>query len=319
MSGKSKVLQEDYHQYIIEQGWSKSDLADKLGVDEASVRSAGKKYHKDYSHLLDTDIARAFRSELDKPLELAEGDGWAITADYHFPLTDLELMNFFITTMRNLGIRKLLVGGDVFNGDALSQYFPKQANAGLEVELVVVNYAINKLLESFDEIVFLKGNHDYRYVRARDYTISFIEAINKALTPLGDQRAKITVSNLDHCFINAESGRYYVCHPKSYSQIPGTVALKLGAKYPGCHIVTAHSHHTALMYQKDGVHLAVEIGGFYDRDQTQYLQDSTTFPIWTNGFGLVTPSTDFVLFRGNNRRDSVSQLYGTSTGLVLPS
>ena len=88
-------------------------------------------------------------------------------------------MNFFITTMRNLGIRKLLVGGDVFNGDALSQYFPKQANAGLEVELVVVNYAINKLLESFDEIVFLKGNHDYRYVRARDYTISFIEAINK--------------------------------------------------------------------------------------------------------------------------------------------
>lgn len=229
----------------------------------------------------------------------------------------MELLNYFLTTCRNQGIKNLLIAGDFLNGDQLSNYFPKQENAGIEIELIHANYVMGKLLETFDRVVFLKGNHDYRYVKGRDYKVSFKDAITDAFFALSEKGLeRLEISNLDHCYVNGSSGRYYVCHPKAYSQVPGTTGLKLAAKYPGHHIVTAHSHHCALMYTKDGAHLVVEIGGFFDAEQTGYLQESTTFPRWTNGFGILTEQDGFVLYPGNRKRSVFNQMNGASSALA---
>lgn len=319
MAKNPKVTSEEVLELVRRQRLSNVEAARRLGVDESSVRRAVKRFDKEYGYLVDTVIAEQFREELEKPLIIeAYDESWAVTADWHSPLTDMELVNTFLTTCRRMNVKNLIINGDFFNGDALSKYMPKQANAGLEIELIHANYLMGKLLETFETIVFLKGNHDYRYVVGRDYSISFADAMRDAFSPLGDAVDRIVFTNLDHCYIESYSGRYYVCHPKSYSQIPGTTALKLSQKFNDCHIITGHSHHCAMMYTKDGERLAVEIGGFFDAEQTQYLQDSTTFPKWTNGFGILHCEDGFVLYPGNRRRSVCNQLRGVSSAVALP-
>jgi hypothetical protein len=52
-------------------------------------------------------------------------------------------------------------------------------------------------------------------------------------------------------------------------------------------VLTAHSHHSAVGYAADGVHVVAELGGFFDARATEYLQRSTAYPLWTQGYALI--------------------------------
>lgn len=316
----------------ITNGMTNVRIAELLNVDEATIRRAVKRYNKEYGYLVDESYKReVFIEGLDSPLRIYLDDvkGVAITADWHVPLTNLRLVNAFLSTCKRLGIRILIIAGDYWNADSLSKYYPKQENAGKEVELEFGNWLMDQLLDVFDEVYFLKGNHDYRFVAARDYSISFVDAMRGAFSGLDpDRLARINFSNLDHMYVEDDPwidlfpnnhNRYYICHPTAYSQVPGTVALKLAAKYPNCNIITGHSHHCALMYDKSGRQLCVEIGGFFDRKITQYLQSTSTFPVWTPGFGILTKQEGFVLYPGDSRCGTQNILSGLPQGLSSPS
>jgi hypothetical protein len=98
-----------------------------------------------------------------------------------------------------------------------------------------------------------------------------------------DLMKNIQLSNLDHVFIDTPNGRYTVCHPKGYSTQPLTNARKLASKLL-THVLTGHSHHTAIGHDVSGEFTCAEIGGFFDASKTQYLQRTTTFPNWQNGY-----------------------------------
>lgn len=237
-------------------------------------------------HLVSTDptVVERLKLQIDDPIRLPLDKSYAITADWHIPLYDPDYVNTFIQDARNRGIRSLIVAGDYFNFDALSRFDPKQEGAGLGAELAEAEEVMRVLLESFDDIVYLWGNHDSRLHRALGFTIQFREAMKLVFGALGAEALnRITFTNLDHVWIG---DKWYVCHPANYTRIPLSTARALSTKYE-CSVITAHSHHCAVGYGINGTNVVAEIGGLFDRHKTGYLQRSTTFPTWAQGYAFL--------------------------------
>lgn len=268
----------------VTEGWSNYRIADKFGVNESTIRRGLKDVKR---HLLPAeDFATRFQIELDKPMR--HSGNIAITADWHIPLYDAEYANEFIKTARERGHKDLLIAGDFFNFDALSAYEPKQHSAGLEGEMVEALAVMRVLLETFDNIYYLWGNHDVRLHRALGYALQFQNAMKMVFGNLGEEAmSRLKFTNLDHMWIDVDGQEpWYVCHPANYSRIPLSTARILAAKY-NANVITAHSHHCAVGYATDGERVVAEIGGLFDRHKTAYLQRSTTFPTWQTGYAFL--------------------------------
>ena len=281
-------------------GLSNQEIADQLGCSEASIRRALRR--KGFTrHLIPVDLESRFHVGLDKPLVYNNVDA-IVTADWHIPLYDPAYVNEMIETARTFGIRTLIIAGDFFNFDALSQYDPKQDDANLTREYYEGLAVMRVLSETFDRIVYVWGNHDARMHKALGFALQFKEAMKMVFGALGkDILSKIEFTNLDHmwlCFGEAgklESGqqayeaydpaqRWYICHPQAYSKVALTTARAMSPKV-NANVITAHAHHCAIGYAVDGKKVVSEAGGLFDATKTAYLQRSTTFPTWQQGFG----------------------------------
>jgi len=266
-------------------GLSNYQIAAEFGVDESSVRR-GLRALGYQRHLVPLDIDDRLQLHLDRPIKI-EGD-LMVTADWHIPLYDPALVNEVIETGREQGLTSLLIAGDFFNFDALSHYDPKQDGAGLAVELNESVAVMRVLLQTFDTIYYLWGNHDARLHKALGFSMKFREAMKLVFGNLGREALdRIQFSNLDHCWLDTgDQFDWYICHPQSYNRAPLSTARKLAAK-ENAHVITAHAHHCAAGYAEDGKKVVAEAGGLFDVTKTAYLQRSTTHPNWTQGFGFI--------------------------------
>lgn len=221
---------------------------------------------------------------MDKPIRMPLETGVMIAADWHLPLYSREWINRMLDDADKNNLRKIILAGDLFNFDSLSQYDPKQVTAGLQLELSEGKKISVMLDQIFDEVVYIWGNHDIRFARKLGHSIGFADSMKVVLPNVRN----FVFSNLDHCYVDVDNDLpWYVCHPRSYNSVPLTSAIKLANKY-NCNVVTAHSHHLAKGYGSDGVKKVVESGGLFDATKTAYLQASTTFPTWTNGYCYLT-------------------------------
>ena len=177
-----------------------------------------------------------------------KGD-WAVTADWHVPLYDAKLVNKFLDEA--VDYNNLLIAGDFLNGDSLSQYYPKQKSAGIEKEMSEARDLMEILCANFKNIAFLRGNHDYRYTKAAEYRESFVDSMEAVF------------SGINH-------------NPLAISAIKK------------CHVLTAHTHHCAMGWDASGEYVVGELGGFFNIQQTEYLQGTTSFPNWCNGYWFIT-------------------------------
>lgn len=211
----------------------------------------------------------------------------AVASDPHVPLFSVEDMNRLIERSRAEGIDTLLMAGDFWNMNALARFEPgmgqsDQGKGGeLETEWRMGRVVMDKLLDTFQEIIVLFGNHDWRFARKLGYTIQFKAAMEMLFTGLDTGRLRFT--NLDHAYVRTALHDWYIAHPESYTKIPLRNAREL-ADIHDMSVMTAHSHHMAWGYAKNGRHMVVELGGLFDRSKTAYLQRTTTYPVWVNGW-----------------------------------
>lgn len=259
-------------------------------MSEAAVRR-GLHKGKYKPHLVPPTVIRKLDIALEKPLRIdvrKDGPG-AVTADWHHPVTDYGLVNTFIDHARDIGATNwLLVAGDWFNIDALSRFDFKQEDADLAREIYGSDETMKRLLETFDKVYLSWGNHDARIHKALGYKVPFTKAMRMMFEDIDpavfDDR--IALSNLDHVIIETPRGPYRVAHPKAYNSVPLTTARRLASKHLQ-HIITGHSHHTALGADVSGQFAVAEIGGFFDGAKVAYLQRTTTYPNWQKGYGFI--------------------------------
>ena len=251
---------------------------------------------------LDATNTSRFEFGLDKPLEL-KGD-WAVTADWHVPLYDAKLVNEFLDASDGYG--NLLIAGDFLNGDSLSQYYPKQKSAGYDKEVEEARNLMETLCQNFKNIVFLKGNHDYRFTKTTEYRETFVETMEKLFTGINRNGARIKFSNLDNCYLTSNKQRYYIAHPTTYSRSPLNNPLAICVTQK-CHTLTAHTHHCAMGWDPSGAYVVGELGGFFNIQQTEYLQGTTTFPNWCNGYWFIKAGIPYMISYGANSLRAVSR------------
>ena len=232
--------------------------------------------------LVDTKDKSRFEFGLDKPLQL-KGD-WAVTADWHVPLYDAALVNEFLQEAESYS--NLLIAGDFLNGDSLSQYYPKQKSAGIEKELSEARNLMEILCANFKNIVFIKGNHDYRYTKSAEYRESFVDSMKQVFDGIDKSGSKLVFSNLDHCYLTSNKQKYFIAHPTTYSKNPLNNPLAI-SDVQKCHTLTAHTHHCAMGWSPCGEYVIGELGGFFNIPQTEYLQGTTTYPNWCNGYWFI--------------------------------
>lgn len=266
--------------------FSNKKIADLLGVDEASVRRAYKKSGYKRGLLAPEQDVPAMLETVDTPIRVY-GDALLI-ADLHVPLHDIVYLRKAVWDAQSRGINTVIFCGDVLHGDQYSSYFPKQIP--IEEEVPAAGSVMEWVLHHFEDAYFIRGNHDFRYVKARGYKVSFIQAMQDAFKDLSEEAtAKLTFSNLDHLYLYADTeyndGGWYVCHPQAYSRQPLAGARALTTIHD-MNVACAHSHHCARGYGPNGKHQAMELGGFFDASRTAYLQASTAFPKWTPGYAL---------------------------------
>ena len=244
---------------------------------------------------LDTSDKSRFEFGLDKPLEL-RGD-WAVTADWHVPLYDAGLVNKFLDEANKGEFKNLLIAGDFLNGDSLSQYYPKQKSAGIEKEVSEAKALMETLCQNFSNIVFTMGNHDYRYTKAAEYRESFVESMTEVFKDVPRHGCRLKFSNLDHCYLTSNKERYFIAHPSTYSKNPLNNPLAI-AEVKKCHTLTAHTHHCAMGWDPSGEYIVGELGGFFNIQQTEYLQGTTTYPNWCNGYWFIKNGKPYMVTYG---------------------
>lgn len=264
------------------QGLTNYEIAARLDVDESSVRRGLRKARL-LKPLPETVESPSF---LDQPIR--HSGAIAVSADWHIPLVDWAYANTFLDHCAEEDVKTLAIAGDFFNHDALSAYDYKQASADLATELSEATHIMRELVSQFDKIIFVWGNHDARFHKALQYQLSFSASMRMCFGELGEEALeKIQFSNLDHFYVDTPGSVTYVCHPKNYTSSPLTTARKLAAKVE-CNVITAHSHHAAMGFDVSGRHVCVEAGGLFDASRTAYLQRSTTFPTWKQGYSLIS-------------------------------
>lgn len=282
-------------------------LAELANCDESSIRRSLKRSNFK-RHLVPTDLEDRFLFDLDQPLTIKNED-LMITADWHIPLYNPGLVNQMIEDAREKGIKKLVIGGDFWNMDQLSQYFPKQKDARFDREWKEGIAVAKTLAETFDEIFYVWGNHDIRFGKNLGFALEFVDTMRMIFGIAGEEvLSKFRFTNLDHLWMlygepvlsedQAESmgmteverylphQRWYVCHPQNYTRVPLNTARTLTTK-TNSNVITAHCHHAAVGYGINGKLVAAEAGGLFDPQVTAYLQRSTTFPTWTPGYGFI--------------------------------
>ncbi len=231
---------------------------------------------------VDVGDGSRFDFGVEKPMHLK--GNWAVTADWHVPLYDAKLVNQFLED--SFDYSNLLIAGDFMNGDSLSQYYPKQKSAGLEKEIAEARSLMSVLCANFGRIVFTKGNHDYRFVKSAEYRKTFVESMREVFDGIDRHGCRVEFSNLDHCYLTSNKQKYYIAHPSTYSRNPLTNPNAI-SEIQQCHTLTGHTHHCAMGWDTSGKFIIGELGGFFNIQQTEYLQGTTSFPNWCNGYWFI--------------------------------
>ena len=221
-----------------------------------------------------------------------------VSSDWHIPLTSHELIAQAIESAIAHGCTDYCaIVGDYFNFDALSSYYPKQDNAGLETELVHGGQLIELLLQVFDYVYVTKGNHDVRMLNALGFKLKFERSIRMCLPSISDeQMERIIVTGLDYIVVDSDREKpWHCCHTNAYAKsmltIPNEIAL-----IHDVNVAAGHRHHHAIGRARNGNYV-VELGGLFDEAKTQYLRQWTnTFPKWAPGWMLLYDGLPYLPF-----------------------
>jgi len=203
-----------------------------------------------------------------------------ITSDWHVPYCDLNLAEKVLEVAQKNKIKKIVIAGDFLNLDILSTFVSKPYELDKELDNA---YEVWKVLSAeFDEIVFIPGNHEYRLNRRLETPCEFRRLVRLFTEP----SEKVITSEYDSITLFSENSEWLICHPKNYSPVKNRIAYRLAGKYE-CNVISAHGHFCGMVVSESGKYVCIDSGGLFDPNKILYAQNTTTYPVWNQGFVMV--------------------------------
>ena len=212
---------------------------------------------------------------------------WLYASDLHIPLHNRTYLERLIRVGKHAGIKHLVIGGDLFDFQSLSEHPKEDREVGYDDSKRVAGRILRLLGEDF-HLYIVPGNHDRRYAKRLGGYIDFKDLIWAALA---GERTKypITVSNNDYIYINEGEAGWVVGHPRFFSTIPAKGGAEV-AMIQRRNVCGAHNHIIGMMQSKCGNFWAVDPGHMTEPAMTPYKVRSeglSKFPAWRPGFMLV--------------------------------
>lgn len=222
--------------------------------------------------------------------ERLEGD-CIVTGDWHVPFADWDLLGDVPRAASKFNVRQLVIAGDIFDFNALSYWVQEDDEVpSMETEMKLVEQALARLLKGFAKIILVKGNHEQRLIRSLNTRLEW-SRMQRMFTENTD---RIIFSAYPYCIIDTETGPWRATHPKNYSQVKGSVAVRLSDVHSGQNIINHHGHFAGMAFAKDGERLCVDNGCCANPDKVAYKKmNDTTHPEWNEGWGMLKDGTWF--------------------------
>lgn len=143
------------------------------------------------------------------------------------------------------------ISGEVEDGDP-----------NISQELRAARKCVSAMAGCFENIDFVLGNHDGRFLR----TIGSSMFPEELLRLVDQNNPKWRVAPYYYSYLETEGGRYQIEHPKTWAK---SSATKLAAKYQ-CHILQAHSHKWIFDLDPSGSFYAIQMGCIVDEMRLPY-------------------------------------------------
>jgi hypothetical protein len=247
----------------------------KIPIGVQAVNNAKIRYKLTYYIEKESDVKLYKHKKI--PL-----DNYIVSCDYHAPYYSTLWFNRLLAIAQRFNIRKHIIAGDLFdlNFAKAHKIIDGEEKTGIDQEIEGTD-PVMQALKWFDEIFLISGNHESRLGRITDARIQSRHVVYLYGKDLGN---KLKFSEYDSIQVGSH---WRIIHPKSYSQISGSTAIRLVEKYR-MNVLNAHGHFVALRYDRSGQNIGVDLGGILDRDKIAYCNlATTTHPAWNNGFGMI--------------------------------
>lgn len=234
------------------------------------------------NQLTEQEDERLYGHDLGKAWELAGdfvivGDVHVSTTNWKFAQRPLQIAMQYLEKPR-----RLIIAGDMVNGDAFSKYENSISLPSFGTELKAARNFIDRYLDVFDEIYLFLGNHDRRVQKGTNNAIE-----PEDLLRLISHDTRVKISHWGHCVVNSPTGAWRILHGSEYSVNQLSIADQLAQKY-GQHIIGHHQHHCAIGLDRFKRYTIVDNGGLFDQDSMAYVQlDDNKRPRMANGFSLL--------------------------------
>lgn len=200
-----------------------------------------------------------------------------VCSDVHVPGHHEGWVNRLLDYRAKNRIKHIVIAGDFWNFDAISQWELKDKGLSLREELLVGRNLLERL-SAQAHVYLVKGNHDRRIAQQLNHQISFAEWMETIYTH------NMTVTDYDYLFVTSGNQLFRICHPSNYSMIKGRNAA-LFAQDLHMGVMMGHQHYLSISTNKTGVYICADTGCLCDKKKFLYKKSSTTrFPDWENGF-----------------------------------
>jgi hypothetical protein len=234
-------------------------------------------------------VQKSSRPIFDDP-PVVEGDA-LILMDCHVPFHDAAWINRVIDLALLWGVKKLILGGDILDLDALCSFAPffkeKQIDLGEELEEAELFFGA---LACFKEVLWFAGGHERRFLRRLMSAIG-MERLAKLVTDL----EQLTASSYHHCFLISGGKKIAVVHPKNLSQIPARLPTFLCRKFR-MPVVCGHDHIWGLAQDESGEDWACSVGVSANPKRLSYVTlETNTRPAVTQGALIVKDGHPWLL------------------------
>ncbi len=257
-------------------GMTYGDIGEAIGVSGDAVDHAARRYGVPKAVLEENLTIPVFRGDLKLPM-----DDYLITCDYHSPYYSVLWHNRTLAIADKFGVKKIIIVGDLIDFGFASHYYSDH-KPGIDDESDENRRLVHSLLDAFDEVYLVKGNHEDRLGRQTNGMVQARYLLE--LWAGRDYGKRFHYSLYDKLTIGNE---WLLVHPKSYSIISTKVAKILASKFHK-NILNTHGHFLGYGYDISGKYYAADIGGVFDKEKIEYKNiKTTTHPEWVNGFAVL--------------------------------
>lgn len=235
-------------------------------------------------------------------IELSTYDGDAVILScLHIPFYSVPWVVKVCEASQRLGVRTLIVAGDFLMADRLSKYDKVGQTVPIGQELLALHQVTSVLLEVFDRIILMYGNHDQRVERAIAHAAETkegrtmlemlaarmdtkfdpegLDALAESFLQHFTSNPAVQVVSLPELVVN---GRWLVMHAGA-SRVPPQHERAMAEKHRKS-VIGGNSHLWGVGFDRSATDLAVTLGHACESERFRYIHEKpSTFPQQVRG------------------------------------